>query len=65
MKSRFGYFLLGFGTGALTVAAFRRLREYVETEDYERVTETVQDHLAELEARLSEVPKAKPSRKSA
>lgn len=52
MKSRLGCFLLGFGTGALTVAAFRRLKEHVGTESYEQVAENVQDQLEQLEARL-------------
>ncbi len=60
-----GCFLLGFGTGAITVVAYQRLRERIATEDYERVSESMDDNLAKLEARLAEEAPAKPSRKSA
>lgn len=64
--SRAGSFILGFAVGALTVAAFRRLREYVESEDYEHLAESVQENLQELEARLlGEEPPKKGSRKRA
>jgi hypothetical protein len=53
VASRLGAFALGFATGALTVIGFQRLREYTESEDYERLADSVQDHLHELEARIS------------
>jgi len=65
VKSRLGCFLLGFGTGALTVAAYRQLKSRIDTEDYERVADSMQDNLAKLEARLSHSTEAPATRKSA
>lgn len=64
VASRFGSFSLGFATGALTVVAYRRLREYVEAEDYERLADTVQANLQELEARIAQGGPISPKKSS-
>ena len=53
MGSRLGFFALGFAAGALTVAGFRRLRDVVDGEGYGQLADEVQDHLLELESRIS------------
>ncbi|HRK20549.1 MAG TPA: hypothetical protein PLX06_01990 [Fimbriimonadaceae bacterium] len=50
--SRFGCFALGFLAGAITIAGARRLREIEIGEDVEAVSDTIQEQLEKLEARL-------------
>jgi hypothetical protein len=66
VASRVGSFTLGFATGALTVVALRRLRECRDEIGYERLADSVQHHLQELESRIGagEAPKSKRGRKS-
>jgi hypothetical protein len=63
VKSRFGTFVLGFATGALTIVAYRRYKECEQEVGYERLADSVQRHLAELEARIGKAePAAERSR---
>lgn len=53
--ARFATFGIGFATGALTVLAFQRLREIEKGQSVEHLAESLQDNLAELEARIESV----------
>lgn len=50
--SRFGSFALGFVSGALTVVAVRRLREIELGEDVSSLSDSIQEQLEKLEARI-------------
>jgi hypothetical protein len=63
VASRVGSFALGFAVGALTVLAFRRLKDYADSDGYEKLAESVQSHLQELEARIGASPPAPTKRK--
>lgn len=60
--SRIGCFTLGLATGALTVLAFRRLREVESEEDVETLSESIQDQLEKLESRIQNANSGKPKR---
>ena len=62
MTSRWGSFALGFAMGAATVFAFRRLKDCEVEEDYERLADSLQAHLHELEARIGSPEKLQPKR---
>lgn len=60
--SRIGCFTLGLATGALTVLAFRRLREVEAGEDVETLSDSIQDQLEKLESRIQSASAGKPKR---
>jgi hypothetical protein len=61
VSGRFGSFALGFATGALTVVAFRRLREIEWGQGYESLADEVKQNLEELEARIAPSLVSRPS----
>lgn len=62
--SRIGSFTIGFATGALTVLAFRRLREIEAGEDVASVSESIQEQLEKLESRIHQAASPKAARSS-